>query len=252
MRNGYGLLLVALLMVGTARGERILFRTSTNYVTTGKVLGGAAVSDTMFTTNVQEIAGLEISIRSDTPGSVLWANSRSFGVNAATNTDEVARFELGEKVILSFNKDVEITYFDFRNFESGESFHFAVSNQPVFTIHHDAQDSTRSDYISTNLFIAADTEVGLYVTTTGNVGFEGLDVTVKENVAPVSLSLISSNGVPYVLVNVTAATSDAYVLQSSTNLTTNVWTTISASFAESTNWMVSATNDAAYIRAVVE
>lgn len=242
------ILLASCVVATLTYGELVLFRTSTDYVTTGEVIDDVGVSSEFFTTNVQEIAGLEISIRTDNPDHVLWANSRSFGVNAATNTDEAARFESGEKVIMSFNKDIEITYFDLRNFESGESFHFAVSNQPVFTIHHDAQDSTSSDQTSTNLFIAATIPVALYATTTGNVGFEALEITVQEDVEPLSLFLVLSNGLAHVRAELNGPATTNYVLQSSPDLTSNAWTTISGPFTSPTSWVLQATNDAAFLR----
>ena len=244
-------LLISGLVLGNSNAERVWFSTSTNYVTTGALLTGT--KEIAVTTNVQEIAGLLITAGTTSSNYVLSANSRSFGVNTRSTTDdEASRFDAGEVLILSFNKAVEITFFDLRNFESGEYFTFSVDGQPDFVIDHDKQDSTGSDYLSTNLVIAAHTDVRLFATTTGNVGFEALDITVLEESRPLSLSLTMSNSTAYVFADFDGAATTNYVLQSSTNLTTNVWTTVSAAFAADTNLLIEADHDSVYYRVIAE
>lgn len=244
-------LVVLGMLVGVVDAETVLLSTSTNYISTGEAIEGTYNS--ALETNVQEIAGLVIRARTDATNHQINADSGSLGINnISTTSDKAARFETGEHLILSFSKDIEITQFNFRYFEAGESFVIASSNQADFVIEYDALSDKGSDFINTNLTVYANTEITLYVITSGNIGLEGLDLSVLGSSGDLVLSMERSNSMMQVSAGFDGTATTSYVLQSSTNLTSNVWNTISGTFSSDTNWVLETTNSAVWYRAIAE
>jgi hypothetical protein len=238
-------------VVSHVGAQTVLFRTSTNYVTTGEAIEG--IENTALATNVQEIAGLQITARSGDPEHRLNANSQSFGINnLATNADEAARFEAGEKMILSFDKSVVITNLDFRAFDAGEAFTVAVAGQAPVVVDYDGLDNKTSDHIATNISVSAGTEIEWFTTGTGEIGLESIGLEVSGNGGGVTLSLQPSNSTVYVIADFDGAATTNYVLQSSTNLVSNAWDTVSGTISSDTNISVDASPPASFFRIIVE
>lgn len=248
MKTVLGLMVIGL-MAGSTQAGTVLMRTDGDYTTTGDLIEGAY--NAPLTTNVQEIADLVITAYSGATNHQLNADSGSLGINnKSTTSDQAARFEAGEKLILSFNKDVEITQFDFRYFDAGESFVIASSNQADFIIEYDALSDKGSDFIHTNLTIMAETEITLFAITSGNIGLEGLEMSVLGGSGNLVLSLAMSNSMSVVTADFDGTAAGTYVMQTSTNLASNVWNTVSAPFSSDTNWVIEATNRAEFYRVV--
>jgi hypothetical protein len=240
---------IAVLTGFFANAETVLFKTSTEYVTTGEVIEGGYNVD--FTTNVQEIAGLQITVRSGETNQQINANSESFGINnVETIADEAARFEFDESLILSFNKTIEITQINFRFFEEGETFHISVDGEPDFLISYADLTSIGSDIIDTNLVVAANTEIRLF--TNEQIGLESMDITVLGGAGEPALSLISSNGTTYVRAGFDGMATTNYVIQSCTNLVSNGWITVSAPFSADTNMAVDTIHESVFYRLNIE
>ena len=235
----------------SVHAQTVLMRGDSGGITTGDLLEGTR--DAGITTNVQEITGLMVSARTDNPDHKLNSNGESFGINnMLTNLDEAARFEADEKMILSFSENVTITNLDFRFFDAGETFTLAVSGQSPVVIAYENLDNRISDYISTNIYVAANTEVEFFTTNDGQVGLESIGIRVETGaqIAP-ALSMSGSNGLSYVAIDFGAAT-NRYALQSSTNLVSNGWTTVTGTISADTNIAVDVSHDSAFFRLIVE
>lgn len=231
-----------------AHAETVLMKTDSGYTTTGELLD--EVRDEGITTNVQEIADLLVTARTDNPDHKLNANADSLGINnMTTNADEPARFEVDEKMILSFSKNVVITNLDFRFFDSGEAFTVAVSGQAPVVIDYEELDHKSSDYIATNIVVAADTDVEFFTTGSGVIGLESIGLELAEGGGGLSLFMTASNGTMYVYADFNGAVETNYVLQSCSNLASNDWSTVSG-FSADTNWVVEATNGSSFYRAI--
>ena len=234
-----------------ANAQTIVFKTDTLKPTTGEAIEGTynlAVS-----TNVPEITGLLITARTDSPNHEINADSDSLGINdASTSSDKPARFEANEILIISFNQAVEITQFDFRYFDSGETFHVAVDGQPDFLIEYESLSDKISDFINTNLVVAANTAMAFYATGTDQIGLEGIDLNVVGGTGELMLSFSTSNGTAHVSADFDGAATTNYVLQSCTNLASNDWTTVSAPFAFDTDLQIESTNNAGFYRAIAQ
>lgn len=249
MKRIYCCLVVIGMLLGVVHAETVLFATSTNYISTGEAIEGAY--KIVLSTNVQEIADLMISARTDSTNHQINADSGSLGINDKTTaSDQAARFETGEKLVISFSKDVEITQFDFRFFDAGESFAIAASNQADFIIEYDALSDKGSDFINTNLIVTAQTEISLYANTSGNIGLEGFEVSVLGSSGDLFLTLEASDSMMLVSADFSGVGSGSYVLQTSTNLASNVWNTVSGEFNTDTNMNFNTTYDVQYFRAI--
>ncbi|MDF7825404.1 hypothetical protein P4B35_15365 [Pontiellaceae bacterium B12227] len=249
MKRSVSTILIIFLLVGITKAETVQFSTSTNYISTGEAIEGTY--DMALQTNVQEIAGLLITARTDATNHQINADSGSLGINnTSTNADQAARFEAGETLILSFSKDVEITQFDFRYFDAGESFVIASSNQADFVIEYDALTDKGSDFIETNLTVTAGTEITLSVITSGNIGLEAMELSVVGGTGELFLSMEASNDWINIDVDFDGAAATNYVLQSCSNMVSNLWNTVSGTFNADTNWNFSTTNQCRFFRVI--
>lgn len=249
MKRSVGTILIAGLLVGITKAETVQFSTSTNYISTGEAIEGTY--NMALQTNVQEIAGLLITARTDATNHQINADSGSLGINNKSTTgDEAARFEAGETLILSFSKEVEITQFDFRYFDAGESFVIASSNQADFIIEYDALTDKGSDFITTNLTVTAETEIYLSAITSGNIGLEAMELSVVGGSGALFFSFEISNAWINIEADFDGASTTNYVLQSSTNLTSNVWNSVTGTFNADTNWSFNADKAVEYFRII--
>ena len=252
-KAGSWLVMVGLLVSG-AKAQRIVFEgIDETTVTTGNLLKD--VRDVGITTNVQEIGGLIISARSG--GSEQKLNTTngdegSFGVNTDNMADETDAFEAGEKLIISFNRSIQLNRIDFNRLQSGETFTIAgVGLDNVEIAYADLANKTYG-YFDTNLTISAGSEVELYTTGDSVVGLDGIDVTVLGSRKELDLSIVHSSGTTHLVATVNETSSSNYALQCCDNLASNVWTTISGSFATSTNWMFESSNSCGFYRVIAE
>ena len=218
--------------------------------TTGNLLDG--VGHMGATTNVVEIPGLEITARSGGSNQLINANLGYFGINDLTTTNEVAdAFDAGEKMIISFNKDLRINQFDFNRFSVGESITVSIGDD-VLEIHDLDLSDRGSDYLDTNIIVSAHTEIEFYTTGLSVVGLDGINVTLLESAQGFDLSMVYSNGMMHVAAIFDEPANTNYILQCCDDLTSNVWTTVSGSFAANTNWIFESTNNSGFFRVIAE
>mgnify|MGYP001166564612 FL=1 len=206
---------------------------------TGSLIDG--VKNIPLTTNVAEVVGLKITVRSDNENHELNAVADGFGINdlSDTNTNERIRFNGGEKMVLSFDKDIVITQFDFQFFDDGERFFIEHSNG-VMEITWDALSHKSSDYINTNLVISANSDISLYVTGGDDIGLQSMDVDVLDNDNLPPLTLTPSNSTLFLSAEVENPSGREFSLNSSHALESNEWTRINT-FSTSTNWVITPT-----------
>jgi hypothetical protein len=204
------------------------------------------------TTNVVEIPGLEITIRSGASNQDVNALADSLGIDSDGSEDISDAFEAGERLIASFNKKIEITQFDFNRFSSGEVFSITVAGEPgIISIEYDDLTQKSSGYFDTNLMVEADTEMEFYTTGSSVVGLDRIDVTVQAGSVEPALSFFSSNGTSHIAITFDGQAETNYLLQSCTNLASNDWSSLSG-FSSDTNWMVETTNAAGFFRAIAD
>lgn len=213
---------------------------------TGSFIDG--VLNVPITTNVAEVMGLKITVRSGDVNHELNAVADGFGINDLldTNINERIRFNEEEKLILSFDKDIIITQFDFQFFDYGEHFYIEHSTG-VLDITWDDLSHKNSDYIHTNLVVSAHSDIGFFVTGNDNIGLQSLDIDVLGNVNLPLLTLTHSNNILYLSAQVTNPSETLYFLNSSHLLESNTWETIN-SFSTSTNWVFPSTNEMHFFR----
>lgn len=246
-----GWIIIAGLLVGGAHAEMVYFKgIDAETVTTGDLLEG--VQNLGITTNVQEISGLFITARSAATNQQLNANNSYFGINDILTTNEVAdAFDAGERMIISFSKDIEIHRLDFNRFTTDESIMLSVGGDTV-EIHDLDLTNRSSDYLDTNIVVTADTEIEFYTTGSSVVGLDGIELTVPGGSDELMLSFFRTNGTSYIAADFEGAAADRFVLQASTNLASNVWNTVSGEFNSDTNIDLNTTHDVQYFRAIAQ
>lgn len=251
MKKGIVVAGVVLLAAGFAEAQMIVLEgVDGPTLTTGDLLD--ETDHIGRTTNVVEIAGLQVTARSGGSTQDVNVTTSSMGIDSDGSGDSSAELEDGEKLILSFNKDLRINRFDFNGFVSGEVIKVFIEGMDSLTLEHDDLSNKSSDYLNTNIVVTANTEIEFSVTGTSVIGLDGIDVTVLGGSGDPSLSFLSSNGIPRISIEFDGAAITNYVLQSCTNLTSNVWSTVSAPIAGDTNWVVETTNSIEFFRAVVD
>lgn len=220
-------------------------------VTTGDLLDGTR--DAGVTINVQEVGGLAISVRSGGTNQEVNATIESLGINSDDISDVTDAFEAGEKLILSFSRDIRINQFDFNRLGAGESFAVAVDGMAPIEITYEGLTHKGSGFFDTNLVVAANTEIEFFTTGASVIGLDGIDVTVLEPSHGLTLSLVSSNGVSFVAAMFDAPAITNYVLQHRAGLAdSNGWNTISTPFVSNSVWEVGTTNLSGFYRVIVE
>lgn len=250
MKTVMGLMIVVLVVVSVNAQMIILEGVDGSTITTGDLLDEA--DHVGRTTNVVEISGLEITARSGGTTQDVNVTTDSMGIDSDGSGDDSDAFELSETLFVYFNKDLQINQFDFNHFESNETITVVIEGMPEITIAYDDLTNKTYDYFNTNITVDAGTEIGIYTTTSGEIGLDGIDVTVLSGPGEPSLALLSSNGISQVLVDFDGLATTNYVLQSCTNLTSNVWSTVSVPITADTNWVVETTNTIEFFRAVVD
>ena len=208
---------------------------------TGLLIDG--VKNSPITTNVAEVLGLKITVRSDDVNHELNAVTDGFGINDLldTNMNERVRFNEGEKLVLSFDKDIVITQFDFQFFDDGEHF-FVEHSTGVLDITWDDLSHKSSDYIYTNLVVSANSDIGFYVTGSDNIGLQSLNVDVLDSNQLPFLTLTHSNHLLHLSAEVENPSGKLFLLNSALALDTNAWEPINT-FSTSTNWVFTSTNE---------
>jgi hypothetical protein len=206
---------------------------------TGSLIEG--VRNISLTTNVPEIVGLKITARSDNEDHQLNANADGIGINVDSISDEPARFENGEKMILSFDKNMLITRFDFRFFEDHERF-FIEHGSETLEITWDMLSNKNSDYIDTNVVVTANTDIAFYTVSTNVIAAESLELQVLENDHLPPLTLTPSNSMLHLSAEVEAPSERRFSLDASNTLEMDSWNSIST-FSVSTNWVITPTED---------
>ncbi len=219
-------------------------------LTTGDLLDGA--DHTGITTNVVEVPGLEITARSGVTNQNVNVTTGSMGVTIFSSGDDTDALDAGEKLILSFNRDVRINRLDFNQFTANESITISMNGQ--FDEIHDLELTHRiSDYLDTNLVVLAYVEIEFFTTGLSTVGLDGIDITILESTQSLDLSWLNSNGTAYVAAVFNEIPSTNYVLQHKTDLAdTNGWDTISTPFITNTTWEIETTNHTGFYRAVAQ
>jgi len=249
-KAGRWLVMVGLLVSG-AKAQMISFEgINEETVTTGNLLED--VRNFGITTNVQEIGGLIISARSGGSEQKLNANNDFFGVDSDGSSDVADAFEVGEKMVVSFNKDIRITRIDFNRLGGDETFSVGIDGQPIVVARYDDLAHKSFGYFDTDLTISAGTEIEFYTTGDSVVGLDGIDVSVLNPRREFDLSVVHSNGMAHVTAKFNETATTNYVLQSCNSLTSNVWKTVSSSFASSTNWTLETPNDCGFYRVIAE
>ncbi len=170
----------------------IIFEGSSSAITTGELFED--VSNAWTTNQVAEFQGLEIRARTDDANHLLNANLGEFGINSDLAEDNTEAFDVGEIMVLSFDKPVRIDLLDFNRFDSNDAFSVEVAGQNDVAIGYDDLDNKSSDFIafSPGIAIAADTEVRFYASA-GTIGLDSMDVTVIPE--PAVIGFVSLAGI---------------------------------------------------------
>ena len=242
---------VVFVMGGAASAQMVFLEgIDSGTLTTGDLLDGA--DNTGITTNVVEIPGLEITARSGATNQDINVTSGSMGVTIFNSGDDTDALEEGEKLILSFNKEIRINRLDFNQFSTGESITLSIDGNA--TEIHDLELTNRaSDYLDTNWVVSAHAEIEFFTTGASTVGLDGIDITVLGASSEPTLSLVSSNGATTVSAAFDEANSAGYILQHTLDLTdSNGWSTVSAPFASNATWQILTTNSAGFYRAIAQ
>ena len=243
---------VALMTVGSVNAQMMVLEgVDSSTLTTGNLLDNTGSPG--ITTNVVEIAGLEISARSGETNQQINALVDSLGIDTDGPDDDSDRFEAGEKMILSFSRDIRINQFDLNHFDDGETFTVAVVGMPAIVIAYADLNNKSTDVFDTNLLVEAHTEMEFYTSGDGVVGIDGIDLTMIEpsSEGVPDLSILNSNGTAFVSVTFTAAAGTNYVLQCRDGLTdSNGWNTVSAPFSANTNCQIETIAGCGFFRAI--
>ncbi len=242
---------VVFVMGGAALAQMIILEGQSGTLTTGDLLDGA--DNLGITTHVVEIPELEITARSGATNQDINVTAGSMGITIFNSGDDTDALEAGEKLILSFNKEVQINQLDFNQFSADESITVVIDGD-IIEIHDLELTNRSSDFLDTNLVVAAHAEIEFFTTGTSTVGLDGIDVTVLgTSSSEPTLLLVSSNGTTTVSAAFEGPTTDSYILQYREDLTdSNGWSNISDPFASNTTWQIMMTNNAGYYRAMAE
>ena len=238
--------------MGSAASAQMVFLEGVDpgTLTTGDLLDG--VDHTGITTNVVEIPGLEITARSGATNQNINVTSGSMGITIFNSGDDTDALEEGEKLILSFSKEIRINRLDFNQFATGESITVAIDGD-VTEIHDLALSNRASDYLDTNWVVSAHAEIEFFTTGASTVGLDGIDITVLGASSVPTLSLVSSNGVASVLATFNGENSTGYILQYRPDLAdSNEWNTVFSSFATNSSWQIETTHGCGFYRAVAD
>ncbi len=239
-------------VMGSAASAQMVFLegVDTGTLTTGDLLDGA--DNTGITTNVVEIPGLEITARSGATNQDINVTSGSMGITIFNSGDDTDALDEGEKLILSFSKEIRINRLDFNQFSTGESIMVVVDGDAT-EIHDLALSNRNSDYLDTNWVVSAHAEIEFFTTGASTVGLDGIDLTVLEASSEPTRSLVSSNGATTVSAAFDEANSTGYILQYRSDLAdSNGWNTVSAPFASNATWQILTTNSAGFYRAIAQ
>ena len=208
-------------------------------------------TDAGIITNVFEIPGLTITAHAGGADQKINTTATSLGITIFDSGDHTERFDPDESMTLSFNKKIEITKVDFIGYDSNSVFVVAISNQPNWNIGYDDLSNKASQFILTNIVVAAHTEMDFHVGNINSViGLQSMDINVLDDSGIPTLTLSTSNGMAHVFAVFDGVAVTNHVLQSSTNLTSNVWTTVSSPFAADTNWSIGTETNAVYFRTI--
>lgn len=229
--------LVLIMIVSVSFGNTVNFDHSEG--STGSLIEG--VRNISLTTNVPEVEGLNITARSDNEDHQLNANADGIGINVDSISDEPARFENGEKMILSFDKNVLITRFDFRFFEDHERFIIEHGSETL-EITWDMLSNKNSDYIDTNVVVDANTDIAFFTVSTNVIAVESLELQVLENDNLPPLTLTPSNSMLHLSAEVEVPSDRQFSLDTSNTLKSDSWNSIST-FSASTNWVIMPAED---------
>jgi hypothetical protein len=188
-------ILTSLLMLACALcagADTVFFETGeTTQTTTGDSLDGIGTNWTAV--SVVEISGLTVSMATLLDGQTLNANKGDFGVKSGLTGEVDDRFDYGETVLMSFNKDIQITQIDFSDFDSGETFNFIIGSVTNSIAWADL-DNQSSDYIENltwNVF--AGDIIRLEVAGVGDsLSMDSIDITVVPE--PATMALIGIGG----------------------------------------------------------
>ena len=249
-------LFVISMSLSSAHAETVWFSTSTNNTPTptGAMLGAAAISNQPVTIQVQEIAGLEITVHSGSVDHKVSSDSLSIGINVFGEEDEPSRFEADETFFISFSKAVKITAFDFRYFDSGESVAWVRAGQPDLLILYNMLGNKINDTISTNLVLAADEELQLivYPNADKNIALEAMDLEVigSTEAAAIQLSISQTNQMTKITAQFDDSAASLYQLQSCANLESNRWVNIEIPFTSPTYWTRNPSQQATFYRVI--
>ena len=206
------------------------FKTDDLLDTTGEGIEG--VHNVPFTTNVPEVIGLKITARSDNQNHQINADSSGMGINnELIGDDQPARFEVSEKMVLSFDKDIEIKTLDLRFFDTNDLF-VVEAGASLLEITYDLLSHKTHDLIHTNIFISSHTDIQFQLTAGDNVALEALELIVINSSA--RLSIAASNQWVYVEADVVGY--DEYELEGANSLLSTNWHSIDT-FTTSTNWV---------------
>lgn len=140
---------------------------------------------------VYEPMGLVVEAKTTNSVHRLNANSGYFGIDSDLADNVSDRFEVGEVMVLRFNKDIVITDLDFNKFDEGDFFTIEAGKDAL-SISFNTLKSTWYDTINLepDLRISAGTEVRMYASS-GSVGLDSITVIPE----PTTLSLIGLFGV---------------------------------------------------------
>lgn len=246
-----GIVCVVLMAAGIVHGQMVVLEgVSGSILTTGDLLDG--VDHNGITTNVVEISGLEITARSGSTNQNINTTVDSLGITIFDSGDDTDAFDVGERLIISFNKDIQINRLDFNQFDEGESITVVIGGDET-EIPYSELTHKGSDYLDTNLVVAAYTEIEFYTTGESTVGLDGIDVSVLGSAQGLLLSLVSSNGTSSVFADFNGVAQTNYVFQYRVDLAdSNGWTTVSAPFSANTTWEIETTNSAGFYRAIAQ
>ena len=190
------ILMMGCVFVTIAQGEIVSFEgLASSETTTGETLD--SFRDGGITTQVLEIDNLLISARSGGESQELNAtggDEGSFGINTASISDETDAFESGEKLILSFDKDIQISRIDFNRLGSAETFSVAIAGQSTIVVEYDDLAQKQFGWFDTSLMISANTEIEFYTTGTSVVGLDSITMQVIPEPAVLGLVLLVGSG----------------------------------------------------------
>ncbi|MDZ8117320.1 hypothetical protein [Pontiella agarivorans] len=242
-------LVFGLLSVSVRAGTIVLHNGGSEVHTTGDQIDEADHHG--LSTNVVEIAGLNLFIQSGATNQNVNALASSMGIDSDGGADDTDRFEFGEHMIFSFDQKVEITKLDMVGFESNSTFIVDVDGQAPFSITYEDLENKTSQFFTTNIVVEAHTDILVSVGNTNSViGLQSIDLDVLEGSGNLFLRLETSNDWINIAAEFDGPVTTNYVLQSSTNLASNVWNGVSTSFRSDTNWSFNTTRSTEYFRVI--